>query len=308
MPDALRGRFRSRILAKPLLAAARLLICAFVLAPKPAAADGWVVVFQDDFGGTKLNTSAWYTRFIYENGTLDHFGNEQERYRDNNNHVLLNGVLNLVAKGPTSTGLYTSGMIRSRQTFRYGYFEARIKMPPGRGLFPAFWLNSDYDENGNLGWPPEIDILEFAPNGVNEFPNMVHSNVGLSSPNTQGGDWYSHDTNFNQKYKFYRAPTDMTRDWHVYGMLWNTDDTATAYLDGKKLWQRRYRWLYKDGRRAGPAHILINLAVGGDWAGLGGIDKSVFPASLQVDYVRVCKRAATGANPLTCAGSKYAPN
>jgi beta-glucanase (GH16 family) len=220
---------------------------------------------------------------------------------------LRNGALNLVAKGPTSTGLYTSGMIRSRQTFRYGYFEARIKMPAGRGLFPAFWLNSDYDENGNLDWPPEIDILEFAPNGVTEFPNMVHSNVALSSPNKQGGEWYNHDSNFNQTYKFYRAPTDMTRDWHVYGMLWGTDDTVTVFLDGRKLWQRKYRWVYKNGRRAGPAHILINLAVGGDWAGLGGIDKSVFPASLQIDYVRVCKRAASGANPSTCAGSKYAP-
>jgi beta-glucanase (GH16 family) len=288
------------------LAGAALLASALIV-PWGSAAAGWAVVFEDNFSQAELDRSAWYTRFIYNNGTMDHLNNEVERYRDNNNHVLKNGVLSLVAKGPTSTALYTSGMIRSHRTFRYGYFEARIKMPPGRGLFPAFWLNSDYDANGNLGWPPEIDILEFAPNGVNEFPNMVHSNVALSTPNKQGGEWYFHDSNFNQKYKFYRAATDMTKDWHVYGMLWNTDDTVTVYLDGKKLWMRKYRWVYKDGRQAGPAHILINLAVGGDWAGLGGIASSIFPASLQVDYVRVCKRVTTGPSLTTCAGSKYAP-
>jgi len=280
----------------------------FILATRPALADGWTLVFSDNFEGASLDTAVWFTRFIYNNGTMDHFNDEKERYREDGNHVFADGILNLVAKPPNSAGLYPSGMIRSRQTFRYGYFEARIKMPPGRGMFPAFWLNSDYDETGYLSWPPEIDIMEFAPNGVTEFPNMVHSNVALSSPNTQGGEWLYRDSNFNQQYKFYRAATDMTRDWHVYGMLWDTDDTVTVYLDGRKLWQRVYRWLYKDGRRAGPAHILVNLAVGGAWAGAGGIDNSAFPASLQVDYVRVCQRATNGPGQPTCGGSAYTPN
>jgi hypothetical protein len=150
--------------------------------------------------------------------------------------------------------------------------------------------------------------MEFAPNGVNEFTNMVHSNLALSSPNTQGGRWYYHDTNFNTQWTFYRAPTDMTRDWHVYGMLWDWDDSIKIYLDGRLLWFRQYRWLYKNGVKAPPAHLLINLAVGGAWAGLGGIDHSAFPASLQVDYVRVCQRAAAGiAGQPTCGGSRLTP-
>jgi beta-glucanase (GH16 family) len=307
MFDALRRLFQSRHSLGFLLATA-LLASPLIVASKSAAADGWSVVFEDGFSQSSLDTAQWYTRFIYNNGTMDHFNNELQRYRENGNHVLQDGVLNLIAKGPNSSGLYTSGMIRSRQTFRYGYFEARIKMPPGRGMFPAFWLNSDYDETGYLSWPPEIDIMEFAPNGVTEFPNIVHSNVALSSPNTQGGQWLYRDSNFNSQYKFYRAPGDMTKDWHVYGMLWDTDDTVTVYLDGRKLWQRTYRWLYKDGRRAGPAHILVNLAVGGDWAGAGGIDNTAFPASLQVDYVRVCQRVTNGVGQTTCANSQYAPN
>jgi beta-glucanase (GH16 family) len=307
MLGLLRRRLRSRRSLSSLLAGV-FVVSSLLAIPRSAASDGWVLVFQDDFSQAKLDASRWATRFIYNNGTLDYFNNELQRYRESGNHVLQNGVLNLIAKPQTASGLYPSGMIRSKQTFRYGYFEARIKMPPGRGLFPAFWLNSDYDETGYLSWPPEIDILEFAPNGVTEFTNMVHSNVALSTPNAQGGQWLYRDSNFNQQYKFYRAPVDMTRDWHVYGMLWDTDDTVTVYLDGRKLWQRVYRWVYKDGRPAGPAHILINLAVGGDWAGAGGIDNTAFPASLQVSYVRVCQRATGGPGETTCGGSSFTPD
>jgi beta-glucanase (GH16 family) len=208
---------------------------------------------------------------------------------------------------PTAKGFYPSGMIRSRQTFRYGYFEARIKLPPGKGLWPAFWLNSDYDKHGKLSWPPEIDIMEYAPNRTTEQPNMIHSNIALSKGKPQGGEWIYADPDFNKKFHFYKAADDMTNDWHVYGLLWDTDDTVTVYLDGKKLWQRKYRWVYKNGDEAGPAHILINLAVGGKWAGAGGIDNAAFPASLQVDYVRVCKRATNADGQETCGRSEFAP-
>jgi beta-glucanase (GH16 family) len=305
MPDALR-RFR-RLKGSLLAAAVALFAISSSIPTRPAEAEGWVITFEDDFDGPSLDKTKWFTRYIYNNGKMDHFNDERQRFRENGNHVFKDGILNLVAMKPTKKGNYPSGMIRSRQTFRYGYFEARIKMPPGKGLWPAFWLNSDYDENGKLSWPPEIDIMEYAPNRVTEHPNMVHSNVALSKPNKQGGEWLYSDPDFDKKFHFYKAPDDLTQDWHVYGLLWDTDDTATVYLDGKKLWQRKYRWVYKDGREAGPAHILINLAVGGRWAGAGGIDNSAFPASLQVDYVRVCKRATNVEGQETCGRSPYAP-
>ncbi|MDQ7250223.1 glycoside hydrolase family 16 protein [Dongia sedimenti] len=304
MPDALSRLHRLK--APALAAVLALAAVAFAGAPKPTLAQGWVITFEDDFDGSSLDKSKWFTRYIYDNGKQDHLNDEKQRYRESGNHVFEDGVLNLVAKKPNSSGVYTSGMIRSRQTFRYGYFEARIKMPAGKGLWPAFWLNSDYDENGKLSWPPEIDIMEYVQNGVTEHPFMVHSNVALTK-NVQGGEWLYRDPNFDQKWTFYNAREDLTKDWHVYGLLWDTDDTVTAYLDGKKLWQRTYRWLYPDGRQAGPAHILINLAVGGKWAGAGGIDNSKFPASLQVDYVRVCKRATNVQGQETCGRSEFAP-
>jgi beta-glucanase (GH16 family) len=238
---------------------------------------------------------------------VDHFNDELQRYREKN-QIFKDGILNLVAEKPNAKGLYASGMIRSRQTFRYGYFEARIKIPTGKGLWPAFWLNSDYDENGKTDWPPEIDIMEYAPNGTTDQTNMIHSNVAVSKGKAQGGEYLYVDPDFSKKFHFYKAADDMTKDWHVYGMLWDTDDTVTVYLDGKKLWQRKYLWVYKDGSEAGPAHILAQLSVGGKWAGAGGIDQSAFPASLQVDYIRVCKRGTDDApGQETCARSPYAP-
>lgn len=305
MPKDLR-RYR-RLGSLFFCAAAALVAASISIAARPAFASGWVITFEDDFDGSSLDRSKWFTRYIYEDGRLDHLNDEKQRYREDGNHVLKDGVLNLVAKKPDSRGLYPSGMIRSRQTFRYGYFEARIKLPAGKGLWPAFWLNSDYDENGKLMWPPEIDILEFVQNGVTEHPNMIHSNVALSKPNTQGGDWIFRDPSFDQRWTFFNAKEDLTTDWHVFGLLWDVDDTVTAYIDGKRLWQRKYRWVYADGRNAGPAHILINIAVGGAWAGAGGIDNSVLPASLQVDYVRVCKRATDVQGQETCGRSEFAP-
>ena len=126
MPDA---SHRAHRLNGLLLAAAALLATAAAgIAAQPAAASGWVITFEDSFDGPNLDRAKWYTRYIYNNGKMDHFNDEKQRYRDKN-HVFKDGILNLVAEKPNAKGLYPSGMIRSRQTFRYGYFEARIKMP-----------------------------------------------------------------------------------------------------------------------------------------------------------------------------------
>src|SRR3954462_14810832 len=148
MLHALRRLFRPTYVDST-LAILTLAVAAFWLPAQSAQASGWVITFEDDFNEPSLDRSKWYTRYIYNNGTMDHFNDEKERFRENGNHVLQDGILNLIAMPPTANGYYPSGMIRSRQLFRYGYFESRIKMPAGRGLGPAFWLNSDYDENHN---------------------------------------------------------------------------------------------------------------------------------------------------------------
>ncbi|MFZ6643702.1 glycoside hydrolase family 16 protein [Undibacterium sp. TC4M20W] len=255
---------------------------------------GYTLVFNDEFNGATLNRERWSTRYIYANGTVDYLNEtELERYRDNNNHVLHDGMLSLTARkvGP---GKYESGMIRSNWETKYGYFEASVRMPGGKGVFPAFWLNSGKRKSdGRLYWGPEIDIFEFVVNGVEDnpgpFKNMLHSGV-----QTHGGKIESRllakGPRFDTQWNNYYANEDLTKGFHTVGLEWTPTD-VTVYVDGHLLYQRTYRWLYNDDlTEAGPAHVLLNLAIGGGWAGRYGVDDSVFPQSLDIDWVRVYKK------------------
>jgi beta-glucanase (GH16 family) len=278
------------------------------LAWYPGAAEAnWKIVFEDNFDGHALDRSTWFTRYIYNNGKQDHLNDEQQRFRDGGHHVQSDGTLKLIATKVHDDGrkaAYESGMIRSRFTFRYGYVEGRIKVPSGNGMWSSFWLNSDYGPNGRLNWPPEIDIFEYVTNGSNEMPDMLHSNVAVGKTKAQGGKFLYADPNFNQRWTVHKGSEDLSKDWHVYGMLWEPDK-VTTYLDGKKLFTKEYKWVYNDGVEAGPAHILLDLAVGGHWAGKNGVDDSLFPAQLEVDYIRVCQRSDIGMP--SCGDSKFTP-
>lgn len=255
----------------------------------PAHAGGLRLAFQDEFDGDELDRSRWATRYIYADGTLDKLDSELQNYRDNRNHVVADGALSLVARARADgSGRFESGMIRSRQTFYYGYFEARVRLPEARGVWPAFWLNSDYDARGRLRWPPEIDIFEYVIEGRHEKPNMIHSSVAVSRNGAQGGGWLFRHPKFNQRWTYFSADEPLNRGWHVVALLWKPD-RVSMYLDGVKVYTRGYRWVYEDGDTAGPAHILFNLAVGGNWAGRNGVDADAFPQALVIDYVRVCQ-------------------
>lgn len=250
---------------------------------------GYTLAFNDEFNGTALNRSKWFTRYIYAGGTQDTLNDEKQRYRDNGNHVVANGVLSLVANKVSSTAVngmnYESGMIRSDWTSRYGYYEARVKMPGGVGVAPAFWLNSDVSATGRLGWPPEIDIFEFVHNGVEDRLNMLHFDVVKQASTVL----YAHPA-YSTGVRSYFAPFKFNEGWHTIGAQW--DPTAvTLFVDGVKICTRTYQWIYDDGTEAGPAHILLNFAVGGQWAGRHGIDDTAFPQALQIDWVRAYRKS-----------------
>ncbi|MDB5815506.1 MAG: hypothetical protein JWN23_2623 [Rhodocyclales bacterium] len=249
---------------------------------------GYGLAFNDEFNGTSLNTDKWFTRYIYDGGTKDRLNDEQQRYRDNNNHVIANGVLSLVARKVSSNdpqGVdYESGMIRSDWTTRYGYFEARVKMPGAIGVWPAFWLNSDVAETGDLRWPPEIDIFEFVNNGGEDRTNMLHT--GAVEPYR---NFLFLDPAFNQWWDYWTAPFNFNEGWHTVGAAW-TPMSMTTYVDGREIMSRAYEWKDTNGVLAGPAHILLNLAIGGHWAGRYGIDAAAFPQALQIDWVRAYKK------------------
>ncbi|MDF0578890.1 glycoside hydrolase family 16 protein [Bradyrhizobium yuanmingense] len=273
-----------------------------LFASQTARASGWKIVFEDNFDGSSLDRAKWATRYIYGGETTDHLNDEIERYRDNGNHVLHDGQLDLVARR-AGTDRYESGMIRSLQTFYYGYFEARVFLPKGRGIWPAFWLNSDYDQNGKLSWPPEIDIFEYVVNGVENVENMVHS----STPNSQKEDITYHHKNFNLRWMDYSTDGPLNEHWHVFGLVWTPENIA-VFLDGVLLYKQNYKWLRRDGSFAPPAHILLNFAIGGKWAGRHGIDHDRFPQSLQIDYVRVCQFTKEDSGQRFCGDSRVTPD
>jgi beta-glucanase (GH16 family) len=282
-----------------------LLAAALLFFANPAAhAGGWSMTFNDDFKGAALNRSVWATRFIYENETLDHLNDEAQHYRDNDNHQIKDGALDLIAR-KTDTG-WQSGMIRSQQTFYYGYFEARVKLPHGRGIWPAFWLNSDYNIDGQLSWPPEIDVFEYPVNERQDTANMFHS-AGSTFPKGADIQYAYADPTYSKALKGYIGPQPLDQDWHVFALLW-LPDRYTIFLDGKKIFTRAYQWVNNKGQLASPAHILLNFAVGGQWPGRYGIDAAQFPQAFSIDYVRVCQYLQAPAGRPSCPRGPSTPD
>jgi|GEM_PF-668989 len=253
---------------------------------------GYGLVFNDEFSGTALNRKKWFTRYIYASETLDRLNDENQRYADNGNHRLAGGVLSLVAtraKLSKPSGLnYESGMIRSDFTVRYGFFESRVKMPSGLGAWAAFWINSDVSESGRLGHPPEIDFFEFVNNGKDDKVDKIHSAATRTPDGFEPQFSYKHER-FIEKHQDFRAPFHFDDAFHTIGAEWTPTD-FTLYVDGLKVVTRTVQWKYKDGELAGPAHVLLNLAIGGQWAGRYGIDDAAFPQALAVDWVRVYQK------------------
>ncbi|RYZ96604.1 MAG: glycoside hydrolase family 16 protein [Proteobacteria bacterium] len=257
----------------------------------------YVRVFYDEFEGTALDTTRWWTRYIYSGGTLDYLNDEIQRYRENGNHPVAGGILKLVAK-PQSDGSFTSGMIRSKTTMKYGYFETRVKMPAGLGVWTAFWLNPE-----DMGWPPEIDILEFLNNGTDDRIDMFSAR---GQGNAQGIAQLASHPNFDTTWKTWRAPYNFSDGYHVFGALWDTDDTVTVYVDGVLITKFHYNWVHNDGSDAGKAHVLLNLAMGGNWAGRNGVDRTREHV-YEIDYVRVYQKPTAISTGVSTVGVNLCP-
>ncbi|MCL1910306.1 MAG: family 16 glycosylhydrolase, partial [Kiritimatiellaeota bacterium] len=268
--------------------------------------DGYELVFSDEFDGPRLDTAKWWTRYVYEGGTLDHFNDERQNYRENGNHIFTNGALSLVAREVANPNApddplpkFESGLIRSKKTFKYGYFETRMKVPGARGVWPAFWLCGDTAADGVAFWPPEIDILELVNNGDgDDIPSRYHVNCivradGGNNPWDGAQIFKTPELHGTGSGGYYRSDFDFSNDYHIYACLWETDDTVSFFLDGKKFLTVKYNWLDKHGAEPPWPSVIFNLAVGGAWAGRHGIDTATFPQSLDIDYVRVWQK--TGA-------------
>ncbi len=246
------------------------------LAPAPSVVEvpeGWELVWNDEFEGRAIDTSNW----TYDLGGGGWGNGEMQTYTDSkNNAQVKNGFLIITAQKEiqesggsnfTSARLKTQGL----QHFQYGWIEARIKVPPGSGLWPAFWM---LGENFPVvGWPDcgEIDIMEY----VGKEPDLI---IG-----TMHGPGYSGALGLS---KWNRQTFNIADDFHTYAVEWDAEQISW-FFDGEK---------YSTFTRADvgnrvwafdqPFFIILNLAIGGT---LGGFvsPETAFPAEYQIDYVRV---------------------
>ena len=251
-----------------------------------SARNGYRLVKDWDFA-TRIRDDAslrreFHTRYVYEGGSLDHLNDEWSRYRDHDNHVFTPTGLSLMARAPerVAPGAIESGMLRSRWSGRYGVFEIRMRVPAGRGLWPAFWLNPE-----DQRWPPEIDVVEIVNNGRDTTRQSFHFLHPDPSPAalTVAGALSRLDD-----HQIYTPGVDYAQAFHVFAVEW-TADRVRHYVDGQLVADRPFQWRHGDGSDGGPAHVLVNLAVGGQWPGPPPPD-ATFPAALEIDYMRVWQR------------------
>lgn len=236
-----------------------------LLYPKPPSYAS-AMLFSDEFNGTTLNPVWTNGVFWWNDGLGGSQIGEQETYMPSQ-ATIANGYLNLTAINQPSSGRpFTSGMVSTSGiqyktpvgfSFLYGYAEARIKLPPGNGMWPAFWLwPADYKD------PPEIDILENLGKQINTYYQTLHQ------PN-----------NGNQVQFTFTGP-DLSADFHVYAVDWQPD-YLDYYFDGVKIAH------YSDTAHyfSKAMYPILNLALGGSWA--GPVDTGKLPATMQVDWIHI---------------------
>jgi len=288
-----RNRLRGYFLVFMIVEALLLASCghkvkASVTPPPSQGIPGWTLVWSDEFNlpdGSSPDASKW-NLVTGGNG----FGNaELESYTNRpQNAEIQNGNLVITALKESYTGAdmvshdYTSARLNSSNKFAqaYGRFEARIKIPYGQGMWPAFWLlGSDISTKA---WPTcgEIDIME----NIGREPSTVHGTI--HGPGYSGGKGIGSPFSFPDSRKF-------ADDFYVYAVEWSPNQIK--FFVDNNLYATRTpadlpagtKWVYDH-----PFFILLNLAVGGKWPGSPDAT-TVFPQQMLVDYVRVYKRSGS---------------
>ncbi|MGA0846867.1 MAG: family 16 glycosylhydrolase, partial [Luteolibacter sp.] len=250
---------------------------------------GWSLIWSDEFNqadGTLPDPTKWN----YDVGGWGWGNNEIQYYTERpQNARVLSGMLLIEARRETFGGRnHTSARLltKGKHQWTYGRFEARIKVPRGAGLWPAFWmLGSEIDQ---VGWPNcgEIDIMEHVGRLPDEVFGTVHG-PGYSAGNSVGR-YYTLDAPVADEFHTYAV------EWEPGEIRWFIDDTHYFTVNPSSL--NGNAWVFDR-----PHFLLLNLAIDGNFA--GPLDPSVeFPQQLWIDYVRVYQRDAGDADSLLNGG------
>lgn len=246
------------------------------------APEGYSLVWHDEFNEGIVPSSDW----TIENWAAGHVNNELQTYTSKEvdgkrTLEIIDGILYINCFKGTDGKIYSGRMNARPETgWLYGYFEARIWLPKGKGTWPAFWMMpSNVDWNTNP-WPycGEIDIME----EVGVDPNYVSSSLHTGN--------YNHTKGTQKTHSMYCAGAE--EGFHIYAVEW-TEDQITTYVDGKVQLSATKASMGQD-HDSWPFHYafypILNLAWGGDWGGYNGVDESALPVSMKVDYVRIFQK------------------
>jgi len=243
------------------------------------SADYWndgVLVWSEEFAQPKLSDQNW----SFATNVAGSDNSEWQNYRNENVEVV-NGTLQIVAKkvgAGQKKGDYTSSRITSKYAFTYGRIEVRAKVPQEEknGIWSKIAMVGD---NENIvGWPNsgEINLMEYLSHNSGETYITVHSGAN----NDANGTLISAAT---------ELPT-IEEEFHIYGLLW-TDRYLKFYIDEidniTYSFRRPSEYSDENWPFSKPFYLLAGMAVGGKYGGLMGVDDSMFPATMEIEYIRV---------------------
>jgi beta-glucanase (GH16 family) len=241
--------------------------------------EGFTLEWSDEFNGDTINSSNW----MYEIGRGVEYGlpvgwgnDELQTYTDapENSYVYKdengNSMLAIVALEDSDLDFTSAKMTTNDlQSFLYGRIEARVKVPTGQGIWPAFWMLGESHQE--VGWPGsgEMDIFEV----IGNEPNIIHSSA----------HWVDTDQDYGTSSEFIDTGVNLGDDFHVYRMDWTAEELVFT-IDDREVNRISITSHMKEFMR--PAYLIFNIAVGGNWPGSPD-DSTVFPKMLLVDWVRV---------------------
>lgn len=287
----------------------------------PSDGLGWVLVWADEFNSGTLDRSKWAPEVSCWGG-----GNEERQcYTDRPDNIQISdGHLKLIAKPEKYTGPlypqerrrfdaaratkhYTSGKVRTLglHYWRYGRFEARMKLPKGQGTWPAFWMMPVEDKYGKWASSGEIDIMEAVNLGAPCAECDGNIETRTLGALHYGGEW-PHNMH-SSEYRPLGGGVSALEDFHTFALEWS-EEKMTWYVDDVEIFQMTADEWFSKGRGGKsnefapfdrPFYLMLNLAVGGrlsEERSDKGFDPASFPNEVLVDWVRVYQ---CGSDPRT---------
>ena len=246
--------------------------------------EGYNLKWEDRFEGESLNRDDWNVE-LHDPGWVN---NELQSYVDSPENIylqdgslVLKPVENVSEDGSVS---YTSGRINTqhKHDFKYGLFEARVKVPEGQGFLPAFWMMPT-DENLYGQWPRcgEIDIMEVLGNNTDTSYGTIH----YGNPHSESQGSYTLDEgSFSEEYHVFDVEWEPGKiSWYVDGKLIHTEDNWYSATEGQG--EITYPAPFDQ-----PFYIILNLAVGGNWPGNPDDTTDIKNSAYYIDYVKVYQK------------------